>query len=428
MEFGAEIVPDLSEPLGFHAKPARFVGSGGPTSLCGINPAVFEFPVVSLYMDSFYKARHTMNTGLVLCGGPLDMSILAQIRRLAEPDLQHSVIASNDGPTRQVISLSDFEKIEAEVFALENDHLLIETTQNQFLYAASSKPETAIISGKVQLYLDIEVEVGAFSVAIEDPSSGTFTTTETISTPGRHTQLLPIAPDELPVPFRIIISNFQAKPARSRFKIFEVALIPATTSAVEAVQLYGGTRRFFNLADFQKQEAEAVVFQNDHLFVETNENQFLYAAWSKRIVDSIWGVLELSVDADLEQGAFSLSILNERKQRMVANVKITQLGRHTYTFPIPTLNLRFPFRIVLSNYQPESGKSRIKIFAISVWARCAHMSLASRFELTARALIGAAWSVVMRIILPVLIFGVILGLVSGESITNRPSLRRPTRL
>ena len=139
---------------------------------------VFQFPMVSLYMDLFYKAHRTMNTGLVLCGGLWMISNLGSRRRLLEPDLQRPIVASN----RQVISLSDFERVEAQVFALESDHLLIETTQNQFLYAASSTPETAIISGKVQLYLDIEVEVGAFSVAIEDPSSGTFTTREIIST------------------------------------------------------------------------------------------------------------------------------------------------------------------------------------------------------------------------------------------------------
>jgi SAM-dependent methyltransferase len=110
-------------------------------------------------------------------------------------------------------------------------------------------------------------------------------------------------------------------------------------------------RRAVPLDDFTLAEAERI---GTGLHLRTGANNFLYAAVSGlHARESLpAGPLELMVDADLRDGAFSVGILDEDAQAFVLSRAITWKGRHRHFYALPEAPPRF--RIVLSNHREKT--------------------------------------------------------------------------
>jgi len=152
-------------------------------------------------------------------------------------------LRTSAAPLRWGVELAGFEKLQAEHLSFQADHLIVETTSNQFLYAAWSKLESAEVAGNLELVIDAEIESGAFSVSILDVDSQSMVVTACFTEPGRQVHVVPIEPNRLPNPFRIILSNLQATPAKSRFKVFEITIVQSPLAS-ELVRVVVGARRF----------------------------------------------------------------------------------------------------------------------------------------------------------------------------------------
>lgn len=126
----------------------------------------------------------------------------------------------------------------------------------------------------------------------------------------------------------------------------------------------GGVRLPVPLNAFSLAEAER---RGSGLHLRTAENNCLYAAvsqlWTREKLPE--GPLELTIDVDLREGAFSVGVLDEDAQHFVLSRAITWDGshRHFYALPDP---MPKRFRIVLSNHrEKQPARSEFEVREIA---------------------------------------------------------------
>ncbi len=106
--------------------------------------------------------------------------------------------------------------------------------------------------------------------------------------------------------------------------------------------------------------------------IVTDSNKYGYAAgsrqtWSRSSAGAIDGLV---VDADIEDGAFSVGILDLDRDYFVFARAVWEPGRHTHYFAIPGASLPENFRLVLSNHRTDqAASSRFHLYSIGLTAR-----------------------------------------------------------
>lgn len=125
-----------------------------------------------------------------------------------------------------------------------------------------------------------------------------------------------------------------------------------------------------DLSKFQKAEASVFKTARRSLDIVTTVNNSLYAALSPVVDRSRWQVgkdLEIAVDATVLDGSFSLSVLDESKQKMVFARPIMWVDRERHYFTVRADDVPNRFRVVFSNFREgQPAASHIWIHQVSV--------------------------------------------------------------
>lgn len=141
-----------------------------------------------------------------------------EILPMTKADYRDSVVYRPD--------LSGFQAAEARAAVSTNGALTIETTSNNFSYAAWSDIAIEPAEGDLELFVDADLHRGAFSVALLDVDKNSMVASRAITWQGRHFHLFPVPRGATAAPFRIVLSNFrQPEPDMSSFSVFDIALV-----------------------------------------------------------------------------------------------------------------------------------------------------------------------------------------------------------
>lgn len=114
-------------------------------------------------------------------------------------------------------------------------------------------------------------------------------------------------------------------------------------------------------------EAILVARKDGGIDVRTRPNNYLYAARSPVIKNGLSGDLELLLDYEISEGAFSVGILDLSTNRFVVNRSLHSPGREFSLVALGANAIRAPFQIVLSNFQDGSpASSSFTIYEIAI--------------------------------------------------------------
>ena len=126
-------------------------------------------------------------------------------RGVSRPQIEFISLSKADsvGPTVYRAKLTAFEPLEAILAPRKDGGIDVRTRPNNYLYAACSPVIKNTLSGDLELFLDYEIDEGAFSVGILDLSTDMFVVNRSLHSPGREFFLVALGAGAIRAPFRI---------------------------------------------------------------------------------------------------------------------------------------------------------------------------------------------------------------------------------